>query len=249
MKWLAGVLGFSEPHMRELLRTKTPQGFVRSKGGRWVIKGPITADRLAGLRRLYRVPEPPEMTMQTLEEFDASYEEFARWRKRVDDAEKVAEAHPLLGPIYRKFKALEKELSITPAEIVAARQAVLDAKAITPLDEQFWAPPRELVASFQRRNAGSGMVPHAKQYPGKFKLIAALHKLAAQGSAYPTRAQLAHEMGIERSTLFRWVKKEGFDISGVINAYFRRLDPFESVSSAQAKDLRIQQFSGRQTSG
>ena len=241
MKWLAGALGFSEPHMRELLRTKTPPGFVRSKGDRWVIKGPITADRLAGLRRLYRVPEPPEMTMQTLEEFDASYEEFARWRKGVEDAEKVAEAHPLFGPIYRKFKALEKELSVTPAELVAARQAVLDAKAITPLDEQFWAPPRKVVASFQRRNAAAGdMVPHAKQFPAKFKLIAALHKLAARGSAYPTRAQLAHEMGIERSTLFRWVRQEGFDISRVIRRYFPRSDHFESVSSAQAKDLRVQ---------
>lgn len=250
MKWLAGALGFSEPHMRELLRTKTPPGFVRSKGDRWVIKGPITADRLAGLRRLYRVPEPPEMTMQTLEEFDASYEEFARWRKGVDDAEKVAESHPLFGPIYRRFKALERELSITPAELVAARQAILDAEATTPLDEKFWAPPGQLVAAFQRRNApGSDLLPHAREFPGKFKLIAALHKLAAQGSSYPTRVQLAQQMGINRSTLFRWLEREGFDISNVISQYFRRSDPFESVSSEQANDLRIQKFSRRRPAG
>ena len=246
MKWLAGTLGFSEPHMRKLLRTKTPPGFVRSKGDHWVVKGPITAGRLAGLRRLYGVPEPPEMTMQTLEAFDTSYAEFVRWSRGVDDAEKVAEAHPFFGPIYRKFKSLEKELSITPAELVTARRVILDEVAATPLDKQFWEPSSNLVAAFQRRNArGGDFLPHVREFPRKFKLIAALQKLAARSSAYPTRAQLAHEMGIERSTLFRWVRQEGYDISLVIRKYFPRSDHFESVSLAQAKDLRMQAFGRR----
>lgn len=225
--------------MRELLRTKTPPGFVRSKGDRWVIKGPITADRLAGLRRLYRVPEPPEMTMQTLEEFDAGYEEFVRWSKGVADAEKAIAAHPLLGPVYRKVKALQNELALTPPELVAARQALLDAASVTPLDEQYWQSPRKLVLG---SSSGRRVALEATKFPKKFLIIAALQNIRSQHEPAPTFEQLAGKLRISRSTLFRWARASSVDLRLAIATIFDVDATYGTASAKQEKDLRIHHF-------
>ena len=227
--------------MRELLRTKTPAGFVRSKGARWVIKGPITAERLAGLRRLYRVPEPPEMTMQTLEEFDASYEEFVRCSKRVADGERAIAAHPLLGPVYRKAKTLQNELALTPKELVAARQALLDAASVTPLDEEYWQSPRKLVLDSPH---GRRVALEATKFPKKFLIIAALQSIRSQHEPAPTFEQLAGKLRVSRSTLFRWARASSVDLRLAIATIFDLDATYGTASAKQEKDLRIQN-SGR----
>jgi hypothetical protein len=242
VKWLAGALGFSEPHMRELLRTKTPPGFVRSKGDRWIIKGPVTARRLADLRRLYGVAEPPEMTMQTLEEFDASYEEFALWSKGVGDAERAIAAHPLLGPVYHKMAALQSELALTPPELVAARQALLDAASVTPLDEQYWQSPRKLVLDAPN---GHRVALEAAKFPKKFLIIAALQNIRSRHEPAPTFVQLAGKLRINRSTLFRWARASSVDLRLAIATIFDLDATYGTASAKQETDLRIQHFGRR----
>jgi hypothetical protein len=246
VKWLADMLGFSEVRMRELLRTKTPPGFVRSKGGRWSVKGPITADRLDRLRRFYAVPEAPEMTLEKLQAFDAIYEEFVSWSKSMASAEKLAETHPLIGPVYRKFKALEKELSVTPAEIVAAREVIVSAKSWTPLDDDFWKSPHALVYDFKHKaRKGADVSSDARRFPKKFILLAALQRMAARNESRPTWLQLARQLRIHRSTLFRWARREGVQLSGIADEYFPKRNLFDSISPEQERDLRFQKF-GRQ---
>ena len=242
VKWLAGTLGFSEPHMRKLLRTKTPPGFVRSKGDHWVVKGPITAGRLAGLRRLYGVPESPEMTMQTLEEFDASYEEFVRWSKSVDDAEKAIAAHPLLGPVYHKVAALQSELALTPPELVAVRQALLDAASVTPLDERYWQSTRKLVLDAPN---GRRVALEATKFPKKFLIMAALQNIRSRHEPAPTFEQLADKLRVSRSTLFRWARGASVDLPLAIATIFDLDATYGTASARQETDLRIQRFGRR----
>jgi len=239
VKWLAGALGFSEPHMRELLRTKTPPGFVRTKGDRWVIKGPFTASRLADVRRLYGVAEPPEMTMQVLEEFDASYDEFVLWSKDVADAERAIAAHPLLGPVYRKVKALQNELALTPPELVAARGALLDAASVTPLDAQYWRSPRKLVLGSPH---GRRVALEATKFPKKFLIIAALQNIRSRQEPAPTFEQLASKLRVSRSTLFRWARASSVDLRMAIATLFDLDATYSTASAKQEKDLRIQHF-------
>jgi hypothetical protein len=241
VKWLAGTLGFSEVRMRELLRAKTPPGFVRSKGGRWVVKGPITADRLDRLRRFYTVPEAPEMPLEKLQAFDAIYEEFVSWSKSMASAEKLAETHPLIGPVYRKFKALGKELSITRPEIAAARQAILDTRSLTPLDDEYWQSPSDFVLS----SWGENVTQEAGHFPKKFVIIAAIQHLKGQQSLPPTKQELAKHLRISRATLFRWATSCSLDLKVAINTIFEVEAVYQPMSDRQARDLRGQTF-GRQ---
>jgi|688.fasta_scaffold117081_5 hypothetical protein len=246
VKWLADMLGFSEVRMRELLRTKTPPGFVRSKGGRWVVKGPVTKDRLDRLRRFYAVPEAPEMTLEKLQAFDAIYEEFVSWSKSMASAEKLAETHPLIGPVYRKFKALEKELAVTPAEIVAVRKVILSTKSWTPLDVEFWKSPRALVGDFKYKTMkGGDMSSDAKRFPKKFIVLDTLQRMASRNEPRPTWLQLARELRIHRSTLFRWARREGVQLSGIADKYFPKRNLFDSISPEQERDLRFHKFGRR----
>jgi hypothetical protein len=235
------MLGFSEVRMRELLRAKTPPGFVRSKSGRWNVKGPITADRLDRLRRFYAVPKAPEMTLQKLQDFDATYQAFVSWSKSMSDAENLAETHPLLGPVYRKFKALEKELSITRPEIAAARQAILDTRSLTPLDGEYWQSPSDFVLS----SWGANVTREAQQFPKKFVIIAAVQHLKGQQSVPPTKQELAKHLRISRATLFRWATSCSLDLKRAINSVFEVEAVYEPASDKQARDLRFQKFGRR----
>jgi hypothetical protein len=232
------MLGFSEVRMRELLRAKTPPGFVRSKGGRWVVKGPITADRLDRLRRFYTVPEAPEMTLEKLQEFDAIYKEFVSWSKGMASAEKLAETHPLIGPVYRKFKALEKELAVTPPEVKAARQAILDARSLSALDEEFWQSPRDFVSLYY----GTKFAKEAERFPKKFVIFAAIQHLRSQQSLPPTKQELAKYLRISRATLFRWATACSLDLKLAINKIFDVEAVYQPMSDKQARDLRFGKF-------
>jgi hypothetical protein len=220
--------------MRRMLREKAPPGFLRSKGGHWRVSGAVTKKRLCDIQRFYGLGPDPEMTLDKLREFDAFFAEMTEWSKSCADAERVAEAHPLIGPIYRCFKQLEVELAITPEELRVVREFILQARNVSPLDKDFWKLPQELVPDEQRQLA--------RKYPKKFIIYAALQSMRNRHQPPPTIAKLASELGVNRTTLFRWASGEQINLQSAINVVFELNADWGCASPHQAADLRRQHF-------
>lgn len=232
--WLARVLGTTEPTMRRLLSKKAPPGFFRTKGRHWRVRGAVTNKRLEAIRRFYELTSTPEMTLDKLREFDTHYAEMVEWSKSCAAAEAAAAAHPLLGPVYRRFKELDAELAATPEDLKAARDFILQTRNLGPLDEVFWKSPHEMVPrSLPRKVADC---------PRKFRIFIALQSIRNSYEPPPTIAGLATKLGVSRTTLFRWAASEQLDLQNAINVVFELEGNWHSATPLQAADLRREHF-------